>query len=162
MSSHTPLSKPTVLCPQACCPQDHTRPGCSGLPRGCEGPQYSMTKKVDGVPAALRVVYLNPMQKFPYLAHLAHHPGGEEEEEGQDSFPQEAAAHVTMSQKCPHPHSPITPPHCDGRACEGGLWSQTTKPRSETCHLLKALSVSASLPVGIRIVFPCGAVLRIQ
>ena len=55
-----------------------------------------MTKKVDGVPAALRVVYLNSMQKFPYLGHLAHHPGGEEEEEGQDSFPQEAAAHEAM------------------------------------------------------------------
>ena len=65
------------------------------------------------------------------------------------------------TQKFPHLDSCITP-HCDSRAGEGGLWSQTAKPRSETCHLLKALSVSASLPVGIRIVFPCGAVLRIQ
>ena len=60
-----------------------------------------------------------------------------------------------MTQKFPHLDSHITP-HCDGRAGECGLWSQTDKPKSETCHLLMAFSVSASLPVGIRIVFPCG------
>ena len=66
-----------------------------------------------------------------------------------------------MTQKFPHLDSCITP-HCDGRAGECGLWSQTDKPKSETCHLLMAFSVSASLPVGIRIVFPCGGILRIQ
>ena len=64
---------------------------------------------------------------------------------------------VRMTQKFPHLDSRITP-HCDGRAGECGLWSQTAKPKSETCHLLLAISVSASLPVGIRIVFSCGGI----
>ena len=75
MSSHAPLSKPAVLCPQACCSQDHTRPGCSGLPRGISGIPALHDKKVDDVPAALWVLRLNLMQKFPYLGHLAQEAG---------------------------------------------------------------------------------------
>lgn len=106
MSLHAPLSKPGVLCPQACCPQDDTRPGCSGLPQGIWGIPALHDKNVDDGPAALWVMCLNLMQKFPYLGHVAQrlageqgsysHPGGEEEEEGQDLFPQEAAAHEAM------------------------------------------------------------------
>ena len=47
----------------------------------------------------------------------------------------EEAAPVTMSQKCPYVDSYVTPPHCDGRAGECGLWSQTAKPKSEIFQL---------------------------
>lgn len=75
MALHAPLSKPGVLCPQACCPQDDTRPGCSGLPQGILGIPALHDKKVDDGPAALWVVCLNLMQKFPYLGHLAQEAG---------------------------------------------------------------------------------------
>ena len=65
-------------------------------------------------------------------------------------------APVTMSQKCLHLDSRVTPPHYDGRAGECGLWSQTAKPKSETCHLLMVFAVSASLPVEIRVAFLMG------
>ena len=74
----------------------------------------------------------------------------------------EEAAPVTMSQKCPYVDSYVTPPHCDGRAGECGLWSQTAKPKSETCRLLMAFAASASLPVEIRVAFPHGMILRIR
>ena len=74
---------------------------------------------------------------------------------------QEEAA-VTMSQKCLHLESRVSPPHYDGRGPECELWSQTAKPKSETCHLLTAFSASASLPVEIRVAFPHGTILRIQ
>ena len=71
-------------------------------------------------------------------------------------------APVTLSQKCLHLDSRVTPPHYDGRAGECGLWSQTAKPKSETCCLLMAFAASASFPVEIRVVFPHGMILRIQ
>ena len=74
----------------------------------------------------------------------------------------EEAAPVTMSQKCPYVDSYVTPPHCDGRAGECGLWSQTAKPKSEISHLLTAFSASASLSVEIRVAFSHGMIVRIQ
>ena len=44
-------------------------------------------------------------------------------------------APVTLSQKCLHLDSRVTPPHYDGRAGECGLWSQTAKPKSEIFQL---------------------------